>query len=330
MDNRLRHMALFLILVALLLVPKAGLGSLPSDFTDSGVEVFPLRTGTTYRFKGLAVAPDGRRLFLGSWDKKQIVLVTLSPSSVTEVDSPYRNRLNSMGVYLRGDTLYAVMNEVDDAQNARPVSALVLFDTRTERIIRSYEVRGDRTGRHHFNHVVVDVNGRAFVSNTLKGSIWTVDTRDPRASLELLIEHPKLRLIHGITLAATDRLLYVTSYEAGFGVIDLDALTYASLQQPDSRGNDGLRYHRGFLYAVGQNTLTRHRLSSDGRRVLSSTVLLKDHPYFNDPRCLEIVGDSLFILANIEHAPVSFRDGGTRRNDALTDTYVLRYPLPAA
>lgn len=216
----------------------------------------------------------------------------------------------------------------ESSSTSTVVGSSRVLQPRVGRTVRSYEIRGDRAGRHHFNHVVVDANGRAFISNTLKGSVWTVDTRDPRANLELLIEHPKLRLIHGVTLGAANRMLYAPSYEAGLGVIDLDALTYASLQQPDSQGNDGLIYHRGFLYAVGQNTLTRYRLSPDGRQALDSTVLLKDHPYFNDPRCLDIVGDSLFILANIEHAPVSFRDVGVRHSHTLTDTYVLRYLLP--
>src|SRR5262245_50030148 len=110
MDNYLSHMALALVLVALVFVSMTGFRILPRDIGAPDVEVFPLGAGRAYRFKGLAVAPDGQRLFLGSWDKKQVVSARLSPSSVVEFDSPYRNRLNGMGVCLRGDTLYAVMN----------------------------------------------------------------------------------------------------------------------------------------------------------------------------------------------------------------------------
>ena len=324
--DRARAIACLVLVAVLTLLPGPGQGNPLPDSAARDVEIIPLHTGTAYRFKGLAVAPDGARFFLGSWDRKQIVAVRGAPSLLVEFDSPYRGRLNGMGVYLRGNTLYAVMNKVDDG-NAQAVSALVLFDIRSGKTIRSHELRGDGSGRHHFNHVIVDADGRAYISNTLKSGIWTIDTRDPGARLEHLIVHPGLRMIHGIAFGADERTLYVTSYEDGLGIVDLDTLHYESLQQPDTRGNDGIAYHRGFIYAVGQNALTRHRLDGDGRRVLDSIVLLRDHPQFNDPRCLQIVDDSLFILANIEHAPVSFRQGGFRRRDWLTDTFVLRYPL---
>jgi hypothetical protein len=325
--------------LALLAVALPGVSPLPSarpagaaarPFPAAGdVEVIPLHTGTTYRFKGLAVDDDGRRFFLGSWDRRQVVSVARqAPApSVTELVHPFRGALNGMGVFLRDGRLYAVMNEVDDAPGGRPLSALVVFDAATGAALRTFTVRGDRSGRHHFNHVVVDRLGRAYVSDTLRGSLWSVDTRGPAGTPSPLLAHPALAMIHGITLDPGERRLYVTSYEEGLGVVDLASPAYRSLGRPDSRGNDGLAYHRGFLYGVGQNTLTRYELSADGGRVVGAEVLLEDHPYFNDPRCLDVVGDTLFVLANIEHAPVRFRSGAGRR-DALSDTYVLRLPLP--
>lgn len=313
--------------LALLLTPSSVRDVAPVPPDTAQVRVIPLHTRTAYRFKGLAVDSTGNRFFLGSWDQREIVSVSAAAPGVTVFKSPYQGRLAGMGVFLRAGRLYALMNEVDDAPDARPESVLLVFHAASGTLLHTYALQGTAEGRHHFNHIVVNGAGRAYISNTLKAGVWTVNTTDPTDSLRPLLIDPRLRLVHGIALPPSEDRLFVTSYEAGLAVVDLSSRTLRVYDAPGSQGTDGLRYYRGSLYGVGQNALTRYRLNADGSRVTSAIPLLINHPAFNDPRCLDIVDGTLFILGNIEHAPVGFRDS-SRRGIAQTDTHILAYRLP--
>jgi hypothetical protein len=286
-----------------------------------------LHTGTRYRFKGLAIAPDARTAFLGSWDRKQIVAVDLVDRTHRLIATRYSGRLNGMGVYLRDGVLHAVMNEVDDRPGARALSVLLVIDATTYTVLRSYELRG-RTGRHHFNHVVVDRRGIAYVSDTLQSSIYTVDTEQPADRLRLLVRHDDLAMVHGLDLSPDGSVLFSTSYRAGIKFLDLATLTFSSFRDPATAGDDGLRYHQGSLYGAGGNAIKRYVLNAAGDAVVRTEVFARDHERFNDPRCLHIQDGWLHVLANIELEPVSFGSGRAGRTQPLTDSYVIKYRLP--
>jgi hypothetical protein len=277
-------------------------------------EVIPLHTGQAYLFKSLAVDTHGQRIFLGSWDRKELVVVDLRAGTHRVIESRYRGRLNGMGVYLRGDRLYAVMNEVDDAPDARPVSALLVIDASSLLVLRSFELVGIG-GRHHFNHVVVDPSGVAYVSDTLKSTIHTVDTTREGAALAPLVEHPDLSWVHGLDLSADGQRLFSTSYRGGIRIFDLRTRTFTAYRDPETAGDDGLKYHRGRLYGVGGGAIREYALDAAEQAVISTRVLLRDHALFNDPRDLHLEGDWLYCLANL-------------RLGSLADSHVLKLELP--
>jgi hypothetical protein len=288
------------------------------------LEVIPLRTGTAFRFKGLAIDKKRAMAYLGSWDQKAIVAVDLAKRSHRVVATKYNGKLNGMDVFLRGDTLYAVMNEVDDAPGARARSVLLMIGVDSLAVMRSYELRAIGA-RHHFNHVVVDAAGRAYITDTLHGAIHTVDTTRADASIERLVEHPELELVHGIDLSEDGTKLALTSYRSGIRFFDLKLRRLLAYVDRKTAGDDGLKYHRGALYAVGQNKVRRHVLNATGDAVVRTEVVLADHELFNDPRCLQVEGDRLYVLANIEHEPVEFAGG--RKGRAQTDTHVIELRL---
>ena len=289
--------------------------------------VIGLHTGIGFRFKGLAIDPDARTAYLGSWDRKQIVAVDLRDRTHRLIATKYSGRLNGMGVYLRHRVLYAVMNEVDDRPGARALSVLLVIDATSHRVLRAYELRG-AGGRHHFNHVVVDRRGIAYVSDTLQSSIYTVDTEKPADRLRLLIEHKDLALVHGLDLSPDGSVLFSTSYRAGIKFLDLGTLEFSSFGDPATAGDDGLRYHEGSLYGAGGNAIRRYVLSDAEDAVVRTEVFARDHERFNDPRCLHIQGGWLYVLANIELDPVTFRSGRVGSKQRLTDSYVIKYRLP--
>lgn len=290
--------------------------------------VIALGTGTRFRFKGLAIDASARKAYLGSWDRKQIVAVDLADRSHRIIETKHGGKLNGMGTYLRDGRLHAVMNEVDDSPGARPRSVLLVIDPAAppgRAVTAEYELRG-KNGRHHFNHVVVDGRGIAYVSDTLKASIHTVDTRNPRDRLRLLVEHEDLTMVHGIDLSPDGARLFTTSYRSGIKFFDLKSREFSPYEDTATAGDDGLKYHDGSLYGVGGNTIRRYVLDRTETAVVRTEVVDRDHDQFNDPRCLHIEDGWLYVLANIELEPVTFRDGRSR-DRPLTDTFLVKYRL---
>ena len=291
------------------------------------IEVISLGTKTDFRFKGLALNAKDSMAYLGSWDRKEIVAVSLADGKAAVLSSSYSKRLNGMGCFFQNGILYAVMNEVDDNPDARPLSVLVMFDVSKHEAIRSYEAKG-AGGRNHFNHVVVDDSGIAYISNTLKSSIWSVDTTNPLDSLKLLVQHVDLSWVHGIDLSPDQTILYATSYKAGIRFLHLSDLKFSAFRDTTTAGDDGIKYYAGYLYGVGHNAIKRYALDRTGTAIVRTDTLLKDHEMFNDPRCLDIEDGSLYCLSNIELEPVTFRgEQKPSRLAALDDSYLIRIPL---
>jgi hypothetical protein len=291
------------------------------------VEVLKLGTGTDFKFKGLAIDLKAQKVYLGSWDKKEIVMVSLSTGKHEILKTKYSGELTGMDCYLKNGKVYALMNEVDDTPGARPISVLLVFDSQTGKLIRSYESAGV-AGRNHFNHVVVDNNGVAYISNTLKSSVNRVNTNDPNDRITTLVEHKDLSWVHGIDLSPDGSRLFTTSYDGGIRIFDLKSNAFFSYRDTTLAGDDGLKYYKGYLYGVGHNAIKRYTLDKAETRITKTETIMKDHESFNDPRCLHIENGFLYCLSNIEFEPVTFRGQQTpSRSTALTDTYIVKLKL---
>ncbi|WP_108801926.1 hypothetical protein [Aquimarina sp. Aq107] len=264
---------------------------------------------------------------MGSWDKKQIVKVSLKDKTHSTIPTKYSGKLNGMGTFLKKNLLYAVMNEVDDDPNIKAISVLLVIDTNSDNVLQAYESTA-KNGRNHFNHVVVDNNGVAYISNTLQSSIHTVDTKNPKDSLKIFFEHKDLSFVHGIDLNNNGEKLFTTAYDGGIRFLDIKTKQFYSFRDTTLNANDGLKYYKGDLYGVGKNAIKKYALNKEENKVIKVDTLLIDHPFFNDPRCLHIQNDFLFCLANIEFEPVIF-PGGIRkkRKKALDDTYLIKLKL---
>lgn len=288
------------------------------------VGIVSLGTGKAYRFKGLTMS--GSTAYLGSWDKKEIVAVSLTDKKSRVLKTKYSGRLNAMGCYIADGVLFVVMNEVINNPKRDLLSAMVMIDLKTEEVIRSYEAKG-KGGRHHFNHIVVGRNGVAYVSNTLKSAIYTVDTRNATDSLKLLVRDNDLAYVHGIDLSPDGKTLYTTSYEAGIRILNLQTLQFGAYRDKATAGDDGLRFHNGNLYGVGQNSIKRYTMDAGLTKITKIDTLLADHPVFNDPRCLHVEGNILYCLANIEFDAVPFQRPRRRMGRSQTDTHLVSLRL---
>jgi WD40 repeat protein len=290
-------------------------------------EVIHLSTGTAFKFKGLGIDLKANNAYLGSWDKKEIVVVSLSTGKHQILKTKYSGRLNGMDCYFKNGRIYALMNEVDDTPGAKPISVLIVFDSQTGDLLKSYEAVGIN-GRNHFNHVVVDDSGIAYISNTLKSCVNRVDTNDPLGRITALIEHQDLSWVHGIDLSSDGKRLFTTSYKGGVRIFDLTTHSFHPYRDTTLAGDDGLKYHRGSLYGVGHNAIKKYTLNDIETQIIKIDTILKDHETFNDPRCLHIENGFLYCLSNIEFEPVTFRgQQKPSRKTALTDSHIIKLKL---
>lgn len=290
-------------------------------------EIIKLRTSTRFRFKGLAIDVQNHNAYLGSWDKQEIVTVNLLNGVHQTLKTKYSGKLNGMGCAIKKSRLYTVMNEVNDNPNTPSISVLLVFDLKSNQLLRSYESTGIH-GRNHFNHLVVDDNGIAYISNTLKSCVNFVDTTIPDGKIQILVEHKDLAWVHGIDLNEEGTKLFTTSYNGGVRFFDLNKKTFSSFRDTTLAGDDGLKYYKGHLYGVGQNMIKRYTLNHDQTSITKTDIILKDHEYFNDPRCLHIENGFLYCLANMEFEPVIFRgQKRSSRSTALDDSYLIKMKL---
>lgn len=282
-----------------------------------------LGTGTDYRFKGLAIDRATARAYLASWDRKQLVVVDLERGTHHELPTPYAGRLAVLGVHVRDGALYAVLNQIDGGVATPAISALVVIDVATEALVRAFELHA-RGPRHHFNHVVVAADGTAYVSDTLHATIHAVDTRDPAASFGPLVVDARLGRVHGVALSRAAPRLFATAYDGGLSIYDLEHHTFLGEPFAASAGDDGLAYARGGLYGIGRERLTHYALDPTESEVIDASVVLLEHPSFNDPRDVWVEDDRITCLANMELAPASPH----RRGRPATDTNLLEILLP--
>lgn len=305
----------------------SNIGSDATPQQRGAIEIINLGTRTAFKFKGLGMDLKANNAYLGSWDKKEIVVVSLSTGNHEILKTKYSGRLNGMDCYFKNGKVYALMNEVDDAPGAKPISVLLVFDSHTGNLLNSYEAVGIN-GRNHFNHVVVDDKGVAYISNTLKSRVDRVDTNDPKSRITSLIEHKDLSWVHGIDLSPDGTRLFTTSYKGGVRIFDLNTHSFYPYRDTTLAGDDGLKYHRGSLYGVGHNAIKKYTLNNSETRIIKTDTILKDHETFNDPRCLHIENGFLYCLSNIEFEPVTFRgQQRSSRKIALTDSHIIKLKL---
>lgn len=291
-------------------------------------EIINLETGKKYKFKGMAIQQDGRYGYFASWNQKEIVKINFETKTQQVLETPYNGKFNGMGMVIKHGNLYAVMNEINDSQPEKAKSVLLIFDLNSNKMINCFELLGDSTGRNHFNHVIVNSNQVAYISNTLKSRIDFVDTKLPNNKIKPLIEDSKLEMIHGMTLSDNDKLIFFTSYSNGIQSYNIATKKITQIGNKLENQNDGLVYIDGNFYGVGHNMLKKYLLDKAEERIIKTDLVVEDHENFNDPRCLQIIDNTLYCLANIETKPVRFDKRNVQpQENTLNDSYVIKLKI---
>ncbi|MCU1281576.1 MAG: hypothetical protein JWM53_5122 [bacterium] len=218
----------------------------------------------------------------------------------------------------------SALPEVDGIGSAeRGHTAIQCFDLATGTLRTRVELF-EPDHKHHFDDLVLDGSGRAFVSDGSGGSIYAVA---PDGSQELWLPPGALTSPQGLAWSVDGRTLYAADYGRGLAAIDrrTRAVRWLRADHATLTGLDGLVLdpRDGTLIAT-QNGLSPPRvvrLHVDGDRVRSE-ILLMNAPHMSEPTLGAIVDGAFVFVANAQW------DAFDPRHPAhAVPTVVLRLPL---
>jgi sugar lactone lactonase YvrE len=177
-----------------------------------------------------------------------------------------------------------------------------------------------------------------FLSDLSLGPAGELVVSDPYSGRLYLLENGAFRVLvgegpigsaQGLAFAPDGRL-YVADYVQGPVRVDVKTGATRLLDVPADAavtGIDGLVWDRGSLVGI-QNGTEPHRvvrLSLDGDKVSTVTVLDRAHSRFDEPTLGVVVDDALYYVANSQYGAV--RDDGSLDESRLKEPTILRLPL---
>ncbi|MDB4969021.1 MAG: SMP-30/gluconolactonase/LRE family protein [Myxococcales bacterium] len=178
--------------------------------------------------------------------------------------------------------------------------------------------------RHHFDDLVLDGDGRAFVSDGFGGAIYAIS---PEGSHEVWLPAGTLASPQGLAWSADGQTLFAADYGRGLAAIDRRTRAVRWLRGDDATlsGLDGLLLDArdGSLVATQNGVQPPRvvRLRVDGDRVRSE-ILLMNAPRLTEPTLGAIVDGAFVFVANAQWDAFD-----PKHPTAAAPTVVMRLPL---
>lgn len=155
-------------------------------------------------------------------------------------------------------------------------------------------------GAHAFGDFLLLADGSAIATDSIGGGVWRLDPEGGR--WQPLAALADLRSPQGIT--SFGNAIVVADYGSGLYRYDTETEVVTRIADGDGSpyGIDGLYAHRGALIAVQNgvqpNRVARFVLDGGGTRIERATVLLMNHPAFDEPTLGQVDGDRFHVVAN--------------------------------
>lgn len=153
--------------------------------------------------------------------------------------------------------------------------------------------------------IAVGADGTVYAADPQRGAIWRVGLGDGGATV--LVPPGTFRNPQGMVPSVDRRRLYVSDYQYGLAVVDLNDGSVSRLESDVPTmldGIDGLIGWRGGLLAIQNGTSPRRilhlSLSRDGRRITAARVVESGHPEWGEPTLGVVLGGSLLYVADAQ------------------------------
>lgn len=149
--------------------------------------------------------------------------------------------------------------------------------------------------------LAIGADGTVFASDPINGGVY----HKPQGDLKLtaLVDPGTFRSPQGLAVSEDGARLYVSDYQYGLAMIDLESRALSRLISDVPAlldGVDGLWFYKGELIAVQNGTspmrISAFMLSDDGTRITGHRVLEQAHSEWTEPLGGSISGDTLVYV----------------------------------
>lgn len=282
--------------------------------------------------ENVAYDPTDSSFYMGSTRKGKIVRIR-PDGSTSDFVGPRQDGL-WMVIGMKVDPVRRVLwvcssagdnLEPSDVGNDGKSAGVFQFDLTTGRLLAKLAFAGD-DATHFFNDLVLSESGDAYVTHMFAEPV-VYRIRAGSNILERLASLPAESYPNGITIDERGRLIVATS--RGLVAIDTGTAVVSTLETAagvNTRGIDGLYARGDQLIAVrpDANEVRSYRMNAAMDSVLSSEVLIANHPSFSNPTTGVLVDDALYMVANSHFQRVG---PGGAIPDSLDAPVVLRVTL---
>lgn len=281
--------------------------------------------------EGIAYDSKTEQFFLSSLSKEKIVAVDKKGKQTDFILSKQDSMLRSLGLHVdvKRRRLWAVSNS-DWGDSV--ISGVHIYDIDSKKLIKKFLTGKNKTPV--FNDLILTLSGGAYISDWRGNSIYNIPP--DLSKVELFLKSDTLLINpNGITISPDNRFLYAASDKNGIILIDLENKTLLTLidrSAVNSKSIDGLMFFENTLIGIinGDDDLSKHfigqyKLTSDGREIVSMSVIDRGNPLFALPTTGVIVGKELYCLAaTYVHL---FRTDGSTDQSKLKGPMILKYRL---
>jgi WD40 repeat protein len=279
--------------------------------------------------EGITYDSKTKRFFLSSKSKDKVIAVNPDGSKTDFITTRQDSMLGSLGlkVDVKRRRLWTVSNRVFDDQK---VSLVHIFNIDSGNLIKKFFAPSDM--QYHLNDLILTKNGAAYITDTQSSRIFHVPSDLNKLTIfmiDSLIYWP-----NGIAISPNDSLLYVESDYNGILIIDLYDKSINKIGNPmsvETGGIDGLMYYKNSLIGIANSQhenfeyVVRYKLNSNGREIISASIIDKANPEFNTPTTGVIVEDYLYVLAST--CLDVYNSNKMNQKDLLKNPLVLKYQL---
>lgn len=183
------------------------------------------------------------------------------------------------------------------------VSGIFKYDLTSGKLVKKF-LLSEPGGKFFFNDLTVDRSGSVFITDTMNGGIYRIDSQTD--SLELFYQLPEIYRPNGIAISGNDRSLFIAVYsqpENQFIRLDVASkkIVVVDLQGKHKAGADGLYFYNNSLVAVlpgsAEGKVVQYFMDDQSTKVNRVKIHLRDDPLLLQPSTGAIVGKKFYFIA---------------------------------
>jgi sugar lactone lactonase YvrE len=255
--------------------------------------------------EGMAYARYNGRVYLGSVQRK--IVWTDKTGEVHDLVTAGEDGLAYVAGLHLDETrkeLWAVSSRFGDTSEfSDAVQGLFEYDLSTGKRIATFVAPGKSSG--YLNDVaLVPSTGKAYVTNTLEGSVYCPKTGS--RELELFLPPGTVAGANGIAVSDDERTLFVAG-DVEIYRVDLGSKSSAPLEKTPGvvdASIDGLYFYHeslvGIQNGIHPGRVVRFYLDPTLTRITSWEILETYNPVFENPTTGSLDGNSLLFMANTQ------------------------------